>query len=173
MSTKLLALLAAMALLIAACGGSPGGNDGSGGAGDHTGHSGGAAHEAGSSQGTVPGSVADASEADTEILVTASDELEFDPDSVDVRAGDVVTFVIRNKGNSDHEFVLGDEAYQEMHEKDMAEGHEMSDMQNAVTVGAGETKELTWEFTDSGAVLFGCHEPGHYDAGMVGTIEVG
>lgn len=172
MRTKLLALLAVMAFALGACGGSSGGdsNDASGG---HNVHSGRTAEDGVSAEGEVPGVAADPSEADNEILVTASDDLRFDPATVEVKAGDVVTFVVRNGGKTDHEFVLGDEAYQEMHEMDMAEGHGMSHLENAVTVGAGETKELTWEFTEAGSVLFGCHVPGHYEAGMVGTIEVG
>lgn len=43
---------------------------------------------------------------------------------------------------------------------------------NAIRIEPGETAELTWTFTDPGTVLMGCHEPGHYDAGMRGTITV-
>jgi uncharacterized cupredoxin-like copper-binding protein len=172
MTFKMLATLAALVLVLGACGGSgnDGGNDATGG---HEGHSGDTRDSGASTQGEVPGSPADPSEADTEILVTASDELKFDPASVRVEPGDVVTFVVRNTGKTDHEFVLGDEDYQNSHEEEMSEGHDMADMENAVTVAAGETKELTWEFTEAGSVLFGCHEPGHYEAGMVGTVEVG
>ncbi len=45
----------------------------------------------------------------------------------------------------------------------------MSDA-NAVEVGPGETKELTWTFTTAGTTLYGCHEPGHYASGMRGSI---
>jgi len=55
---------------------------------------------------------------------------------------------------------------------DMQGGHEMSRVRNAVTAGPGETAELTWRFDESGDLLFGCHEPGHYDGGMVGQITV-
>lgn len=48
----------------------------------------------------------------------------------------------------------------------------MMDTDNAVTVRPGETKELTWKFGETGEVLFRCHEPGHYNGGMVGTIVV-
>ena len=44
---------------------------------------------------------------------------------------------------------------------------------NVVVLEAGETKELTWKFTESGTVLIGCHQPGHYAAGMKGSVEVG
>lgn len=84
----------------------------------------------------------------------------------------MVTFVVQNKGKAEHEFVLGDADYQEQHEGDMQGGHGMSRVRNAVTAGPGETAELTWCFDESGDLLFGCHEPGHYDGGMVGQITV-
>ena len=33
---------------------------------------------------------------------------------------------------------------------------------------SGEQGELTWRFTNPGSILYGCHVPGHYEAGMVG-----
>lgn len=124
--------------------------------------------------GTVPGEAADASEADRKVTVVASDDLRFDPESIEVSAGEVVTFVVRNDGETDHEFVLGDSDYQEMHESDMAQGdHDMGGMDNAVTVGPGESAEITWRFEEASEVLYGCHEPGHYEGGMVGTIDIG
>ena len=135
---------------------------------DHAG--GGHAHEDGKEdEGTVPGKPADAADADREVKVTASDELRFDPATVQVKAGEIVTFVVTNKGKADHEFVLGDAAYQAAHET--VHEHGMS-MQNAVTVKPGETQTLTWQFTDRARVLYGCHVPGHYDGGMVGSIQV-
>lgn len=142
----------------------------------------GAAHPHGESEsgddpstdaGSVPGEPGDPSGGDTEIPVVASDELKFDPATIEVKAGEVVTFIVRNEGKTEHEFVLGDEAYQLAHAKDVAEGgHDMEDMENAVTVAPGETAELTWRFSEGGEVLYGCHVPGHYDGGMVGTVEV-
>jgi uncharacterized cupredoxin-like copper-binding protein len=121
----------------------------------------------------VPGEPADPSEATHDIQISASDQLRFDPSTVDVSTGEAVTFVIHNDGGNDHEFVLGDEAYQQAHEADMQAGHHMAVPANGVIVAPGETKRLTWRFDHSGEVLFGCHEPGHYEGGMVGTIEVG
>lgn len=101
MKLKILALLAVSAFLVEACG-SDGNDPVSSGGG----------HDMGSmdSEGVVPGEAADASQAERELLVTASDELSFDPSTIEVSAGEVVTFVIRNEGENDHEFVLGDEA---------------------------------------------------------------
>jgi uncharacterized cupredoxin-like copper-binding protein len=168
----LVALLLMLGVALAGCGG-----NGSDAGGEHADHGGTGADEGNGSvdaEGRVPGEAAAASEADAEILVVASDELTFDPATIEVEAREVVTFIVRNEGKTDHEFVLGDEAYQEMHDKDMTEGgHHMAGMENAVTVGPGETAKLTWRFSERGEVLYGCHEPGHYDGGMVGTVEVG
>ena len=164
MTARLLAVAAALALLAGACGGASGDS-----AGDAT------AEQDEAAQGVVPGELADASEADTEIVVKASDDLKFDPATINVEAGQVVTFVVRNEGSNVHEFVLGDSAYQEKHEQEVEdmEGHDMAAMENSVTVEPGETQELTWKFTEATSLEFACHEPGHYEGGMVGTIEVG
>lgn len=161
------ALIAALVVLglMAACGSAT--DDGHG----DSGH--GESSDTMEHEGSVPGAPGDASDADRKVKVIASDDFRFDPASLRVSPGEVVTFVVRNKGDIDHEFVLGDEAYQDMHEEDMAEGgHGTSDTDNAVTVGPGETAELTWRFDEEGEVLYGCHEPGHYEGGMVGTIDV-
>jgi uncharacterized cupredoxin-like copper-binding protein len=160
-------LIASVVLIVAvtACG--------SGAHQGHTGASQGNDSESMDHGGSVPGAAADPSDTDRQVKVVAFDDLRFDPESIQVSAGEVVTFIVRNEGDTDHEFVLGDETYQDMHAEDMAEGGEhMMGMDNAVTVGPGETEELTWRFDETGEVLYGCHEPGHYDGGMVGTIEI-
>lgn len=112
-------------------------------------------------------------EADREIEVSALDSLRFDPDAVDVQEGETIRFVIANDGRLDHEFVLGDEAYQRSHSAEMAGGMMHEDEANAVSLAPGETKSIAWKFTGTTEVLFGCHVDDHYDAGMVGVIEVG
>lgn len=157
-------LVVTLSFLLAACGG--GGHDSHS---DPSGHAGGSQHE-----GEVPGSPASASEADRRVEVVASDDLSFDPALIEVDPGDVVTFVVRNEGRTEHEFVLGDADYQTMHEEEMrgSDGHSEG-TENAVTVAPGSTATLTWRFSETGDVLYGCHVAGHYDGGMVGTVEVG
>ena len=48
--------------------------------------------------------------------------------------------------------------------------HEGAD--TAVTVNPGETKDLTTTFDRAGTVIIGCHQPGHYEAGMKATVTV-
>lgn len=124
------------------------------------------------------GEPADASEADRTIEVTVDNDLAFEPAEFEVAAGEVVTFRITNTGDVEHEFVLGDEQAQQQMADEMAEGGddhgESGEMSNAVSIHPGEEAELTWRFPDQATtVLVGCHVPGHYEAGMRGTVTVG
>ncbi|MFN2488635.1 MAG: plastocyanin/azurin family copper-binding protein [Actinomycetota bacterium] len=119
------------------------------------------------------GEPGDRSEADRTVDVSALDALEFDPDSLTVEAGETISFVVTNDGKNLHEFVLGDESYQQEHAAEMSEDEHMEIGPNQIQVEPGETETLTWTFTEAGEVLYGCHEPGHYEGGMVGAIEVG
>lgn len=121
------------------------------------------------------GEPADAGDADRVVEIVASDDFRFTPDAVTVDVGETITFRIVNAGQVPHDFTLGDQATQDEHDEEMAEmgGMMMDDEANAVAIAAGETKELTWRFTEEGPVLIGCHQPGHYAAGMKGTVTVG
>jgi uncharacterized cupredoxin-like copper-binding protein len=120
------------------------------------------------------GEPADSADADRTVEIIASDDLTFDPAEMTVSPGEVITFRVINDGQIPHDFVLGDEAAQEEHEEEMAEMEDMEhDEPNTLSLAVGETKELTWKFGESGTVIFGCHEPGHYDGGMLGHVTVG
>jgi len=112
------------------------------------------------------------------IAIDANDQLRFSPDNVVVRSGETVAFRVSNSGLTEHEFVIGDAAVQAQHDREMAQPASGSGMQMnedatfAVTVPAGETRTLVYTFGSSGTLLYGCHEPGHYAAGMRGTITV-
>lgn len=163
MKRKLVVLIASTALLAAACGGS-----------DHSQHEGGGSAD--SSEQEDPsgfGRSGDSLQADETVKVLALDKLAFDPPDITVQAGDTVRFVVTNKGKAPHEFVIGDQAYQDEHEKAMEHGgaHD-DDLGNVVELRPGETSELTWTFTTAGEVLYACHVAGHYAGGMFGTVTV-
>lgn len=62
---------------------------------------------------------------------------------------------------------------QDEHAAEMAgDNAHMDDADNVFTLEPGESHEMTWTFTSAGELLFGCHQPGHYESGMVGTITV-
>ena len=166
MRIRMLAGLAVLALLVA-CGGHDHGGEAA--AGDSHVHSHDHLHEA--AGGFSFGAPGNPSAATRTIEVVTKDPYEFDPEDVEVDSGETVTFVVTNEGDTEHEFVLGDEEYQESHDEAMAAG-EMHHEGNAVTVAPGATEEITWTFPAEGEVLYGCHVAGHYDAGMVGAIRV-
>jgi uncharacterized cupredoxin-like copper-binding protein len=118
------------------------------------------------------GEPGDSANADRVIEIVTTNDLVFSPADLTVTAGETIKFRIVNDATIIHDFTLGDEATQEEHEQEMAEGGMAHDQANAIAVAAGETKELTWTFTEPGSVLIGCHQPGHYDAGMKGQITV-
>lgn len=120
------------------------------------------------------GEPADASDADRVVDVSTLDTMEYDPASITVAAGETVTFSVTNSGEAVHEFTLGDRTMQDEHAEEMAGMSEgmAHDEPNSLVLQPGETKELTWRFPDAGTVLYACHEPGHYQAGMVGEITI-
>ena len=119
------------------------------------------------------GSPADAANADRVIEIRTTDALRFEPADITVALGETVTFRFNNDGAVVHDFTLGDQATQDEHESEMSEMGGMDhDEPNVTTIPAGETVELTWTFDGEGTVLVGCHQPGHYAAGMTGRITV-
>ena len=117
-----------------------------------------------------------AAEATRVIEISANDNFTFDPGEIVVSEGEVITFRVTNDGKIPHDFVLGDVVIQDEHEaemQDMTDDDSMAHEEpNAFVIDPGETKEMTWHMTESGEVIMGCHQPGHYVAGMKGTIEV-
>ncbi len=108
------------------------------------------------------------------IDVEMSDEMRYRPDSISVKRGETIRFVVRNTGNVRHEMVLGTIKELKEHAELMRKFPEMEhDDPNQVSVEPGKTGELIWEFTRDGTFDFACLEPGHFEAGMVGKIKVG
>jgi uncharacterized cupredoxin-like copper-binding protein len=46
------------------------------------------------------------------------------------------------------------------------------DEPNMLHVAPGKTGDMGWQFTKPGEFYYGCLEPGHFEAGMVGKILV-
>lgn len=101
-------------------------------------------------------------------------DIAYAPTEVEVEAGETVRFVFTNNGEALHEAYVGDAAAQDDHAEEMGDSGEMGmdEKGEAVVVEPGETGELTYTFDDAGQVQIGCHQPGHYEAGMVLDIAV-
>lgn len=96
----------------------------------------------------------------------------FEPADLAAEPGETVRFVIVNTDPIDHEFILGDERVQLIHEEGTEAHH--APRPGDVSVPAGATVITTYTFPAmSGELIFGCHLPGHYDFGMRGTVTIG
>ncbi len=111
--------------------------------------------------------------AATRTIALVAGDMRYSLKTVAVKSGETIRFVITNRGPSKHEFVIGDRAFHAQHIKEMEAMPDMPmDEANSVDLKPGETKSLTWRFTRPGDYLFGCDIPGHFQAGMSGTIKV-
>ena len=115
----------------------------------------------------------DPAKASRTILVDMNDTMRFRPDQIRIRRGETVRFVVGNSGKVMHEMVIGtaDElrAHAELMKKHPGMEHDAPYMAH---VAPGKKETLTWTFDKSGAFMYGCLVPGHWEAGMKGTIVV-
>jgi len=122
---------------------------------------------------TAFGIAADPAQATRTIRVDMSDAMRFVPADVTVRQGQVVRFVVANKGQVLHEMVLGTREELEKHAELMKKFPGMEhDEPHMVHVKPGSSGEIGWRFTRTGTFHFACLIPGHYEAGMIGKVKV-
>ncbi|MFT6732162.1 MAG: putative cupredoxin-like copper-binding protein [Polaribacter sp.] len=126
------------------------------------------------SEGSSVGAPAGASKASRTIKVTTKDSMRYEFSSeLNLKAGEVIKFVVTNVGIIDHEFSVGDAKEQESHQAMMLKMPNMvHEDGNTVTVKPGETKELTWKFSADADVVFACNIPGHFQSGMFKKVTV-
>ena len=97
----------------------------------------------------------------------------FKPDTLRVKRGETVRFDITNTGKADHEFRIDSVAGNAEHEVMMRAMPGMTHHEgNSVALAPGATGHLAWTFTHAGTFQFACLIPGHFEAGMHGTITV-
>ena len=107
------------------------------------------------------------------IMITMFDTMRYSPASISVKQGETIKFIVKNSGKTKHELVLGTEKELKEHYELMKKNPEMEHAdENMVTVQPGESGEIIWHFTKAGKIDFACLLPGHYDAGMKGTVRV-
>ncbi|WP_416047306.1 plastocyanin/azurin family copper-binding protein [Cupriavidus basilensis] len=107
------------------------------------------------------------------VNVDMTDDMRFTPAAITVKRGETIRFNVRNAGKVKHEMVLGTEGELKEHYQMMMKMPEMEHADpKAITLDGGKSGEIVWQFTKSGTVPFACLQPGHYDAGMKGTVVV-
>jgi uncharacterized cupredoxin-like copper-binding protein len=108
-----------------------------------------------------------------EVRIEVDDAMRFSPATWEAQAGEPIRIILLNKGKVDHELVIGTEKEIVAHAKEMAspgvKGHHHT---NELSAKPGQQAELIWTFKKPGQYAMACFEPGHYEAGMMGVINV-
>lgn len=152
------------------------------------------AHDSGHTHGASVGQPGEAADATRTVTVAMYDNY-YEPETIEVSAGETVRFIVENKGQLVHEFNIGTQAMHEEHQAemlamvehgvllgaridhekmamDMGDGHSMKhDDANSVLLEPGQSEEMIWMFSKQGDLEFACNVPGHYQAGMVGKVK--
>lgn len=114
------------------------------------------------------------------IQMDLSDDMRFTPRDIRAKPGESILFQATNSGKIVHEFVVGTPQEIAEHAKlmnDIASGAEGARAhqhgQGAVlSLAPGQSGSIAIAFPTSGAFEMACLVPGHYEAGMRGTITV-
>jgi len=97
------------------------------------------------------------------VTLEANAQLRFVPDTVEVKKGETIRFEITNTAGFPHNFWIGPQA--EVEKKNTAALKGTPDFSEG-------TQALEVTFDGDGPYAFGCFIPGHYEAGMKGTIAL-
>jgi uncharacterized cupredoxin-like copper-binding protein len=123
------------------------------------------------------GSPGDPSKASRTIEITMKEaeggKMLYEPARLEVKRGEQIRFVLKNVGQVDHEFMLDSVANNAKHKIQMEKNPDMEhDDPNGKRLSPKESVDLVWRFNKAGAFEFACLIPGHYEAGMRGTVVV-
>ena len=106
-------------------------------------------------------------------MTEGSGTMGYSPNLVEVKQGEQIKFVITNAGELDHEFLLDSIEGNAKHKIEMEKNPEMEhDDPNSKRLPPKKSAEILWRFPKQGKFEFACLIPGHYEAGMKGTVVV-
>ena len=135
-----------------------------------------------------------ASDVNKVILVNMHDNY-YEPSKIEIKKGETVKFVVKNKGELVHEFNIATKTMHLKHQPEMMmlveneiilsdkiDKKKMMEMakknpsmshshSNSVLLSPGESADLIWKFTNSVKIEAACNVPVHYEAGMVAEIN--
>lgn len=107
------------------------------------------------------------------IEIRMTDAMRFAPARIEVKQGETIRFVVRNAGKVLHEMVIGTPTELQAHAALMKKFPGMEHDEPYMThVKSGRKGEMAWNFNRPGTFQFACLIPGHFEAGMTGTIVV-
>ncbi|MDR7451319.1 MAG: cupredoxin domain-containing protein [Armatimonadota bacterium] len=142
---------------------------------------------------TIGGAAADVVAAPAQKLTLTMTEFQYAPRTIALKPGTAVELIVTNKGAVQHEFMLytspGSMAMNMDMDKYGAENTYFKDIGvievvypgkkpstssrlERVMVDPGQSVTIRFTAKKAGTFEFACHIPGHYEAGMKGTLAV-
>ena len=112
------------------------------------------------------------------VVIELDDSRSIEPANWQARQGEALRLIVVNTGQATHELAVGPARDIAAHADSMIEsGSGKHDHGNAVAIKAvsvepGKTATLLYTFDEPGEWAMACFEPGHYEGGMKGTVEV-
>ena len=107
------------------------------------------------------------------VVIEVNDNMRFDPGTWQAQQGEVLRLIVVNTGKVKHELVVGQARELAEHAKSMRQSKgEHHHHDNAVSVEPGQSAILMFTFDKAGEWGMACFEPGHYEAGMKGLVQV-
>ena len=110
-----------------------------------------------------------------QVIDVAMVDLAFDPATVTITAGQTVHLWFHNDGTVIHDAIIGDAAVQDDQAAAMAAGGVALQGPRApetLILKPGESGSLTYTAAASGTLIIGCHQPGHWEAGMKAVLNI-
>jgi len=119
------------------------------------------------------GIAGDAKSVNRTISLTMGDNMRFSNETISVKQGETIRFIVKNTGKMLHEMVIGTKKELDEHAALMVKFPGMEhDEPYMAHVAAGKSSQIVWTFNRPGNFDFACLIAGHYQAGMVGKINV-
>ena len=119
------------------------------------------------------GIAGDAQDVKRTIEIRMTDDMKFTPSRITVKLGETVRLVAVNRGKVLHEIVIGTAQELKEHAEMMKKHPNMEhDEPYMAHVDPGQKGDIIWSFNRAGTFEFACLIPGHFEAGMKGTIVV-
>ena len=108
-----------------------------------------------------------------EVSMKDSMRFAFSPELASLKDGETIEFRVRNDGQVQHEFSIGNSDDQVKHAMMMKNMPNMKHKDpNTVSLAPGESDELSWKFMGKDTVVFACNVPGHFEAGMKHILAI-
>lgn len=179
-------LLAAMLIATAAVLATPAAYAGPGEKGHAHGHDAKKEAHGGHGDHSMPGGMPGDPKNVSRTIVIIAKDTEFNLKKIQVKDGETIRFIVKNKGELVHEMTIGTPDMQKQHQAEMMKMMDEGKLQadkvvggmdhnhgNSALVEPGKEAEIVWMFHKGTTLEFGCNVPGHYDQGMKGSFVIG